>query len=213
MSKYALRHTKNYFANMTGVDDQFGRILKALEKQGLDKNTIVLFMSDHGDCVGIHNEVSKNNHYEESMHVPFIVRWPEQIKPRHDDLLNSAPDIYPTLLGLLEFNQDIPPEVEGSDYSNIMTGKGAQPQRPSSQLYLKMDFKKLEEGRRGVRTHRYKLMIDNVTQETVLYDLQKDPFELNNIANQEKAVVNELVEQQLDPWLKRTNDPWVLPEK
>ena len=50
---------------ISGVDDQFGRIMATLKSQGLEKNTVVLFASDHGNCLGIHDEISKNNHYEE----------------------------------------------------------------------------------------------------------------------------------------------------
>jgi arylsulfatase A-like enzyme len=79
---------------ITGVDEQFGRILNVLKKTGLEKNTIVLFSSDHGNCLGIHDQISKNNHYEESMRIPFIIRWPGKINPRQDKLLISTPDVF-----------------------------------------------------------------------------------------------------------------------
>jgi arylsulfatase A-like enzyme len=68
------RHVRNYYAMISGVDAQFGRILDALEKEGLAEKTIVLFTSDHGNCLGIHGEGTKNNPYEESVRVPFLVR-------------------------------------------------------------------------------------------------------------------------------------------
>ena len=83
----------------------------------------LLFTSDHGNCLGIHDKISKNNHYEESMRVPFLIRWPEHIQPRIDDLLISTPDFAPTLLGLMGFDEDIPPETDGIDYSSLfLTG-------------------------------------------------------------------------------------------
>ena len=60
---------RNYFAQVTGVDDQFGRILVALKAMGLEEDTIVVFTSDHGNCLGCHDQVTKNVHYEESMRV------------------------------------------------------------------------------------------------------------------------------------------------
>ncbi len=87
MSELARNHTKNYFAMITGVDEQFGRIVEALEAEGLSEDTIVLFTSDHGNCLGTHGQVSKNNHYEESMRVPFLIRWPGRIPSRRDGLL------------------------------------------------------------------------------------------------------------------------------
>ena len=86
------KQIRNYYAMITGVDEQFGRILNVLKKTGLEKNTIVLFSSDHGNCLGIHDQISKNNHYEESMRIPFIIRWPGKINPRQDKLLISTPD-------------------------------------------------------------------------------------------------------------------------
>ena len=88
-------------AMVTGVDAQFGRILSGQDELDLTDDTSVLFTSDHGDCLGSHEEVSKNNHFEESLRVPFLIRWPGRIPARPDDLLLSVPDIYPTVLELL----------------------------------------------------------------------------------------------------------------
>ena len=71
---YYRANIRNYFAMVTGVDCQFGRILEALDDAGLADDTIVVFTSDHGNCLGIHDEISKGNHYEESVRVPFIIR-------------------------------------------------------------------------------------------------------------------------------------------
>ena len=92
------------------------RILQALKDSGLDKNTIVIFTSDHGDCLGRHNEISKNNIYEESIIIPFIIRWPGHIKPGKDDLLLSTPDITPTILAHYGFKKFIPKVSMDSDY-------------------------------------------------------------------------------------------------
>ena len=210
MSQLALSQTRNYFASITGVDDQFGRILRALEKEGLKDNTIVLFTSDHGNCVGTHDEKTKNVHYEESMRVPFLLRWPGKIVPRRDDLLISSPDIYPTLLDMMGFSSDIPSEVEGASHaSRILTGEGSQ---PSSQLYMWIESSDRSHGRRGVRTVRWKLMIETARgnkRTSVLHDLQNDPFERVNIAEQHPEVVGQLIESELIPWLEKTKDPWI----
>ena len=81
-----------YFASVTGVDRAFGQILDALKELGLDKNTIVVFASDHGETMcSQHTEDPKNSPYSESMNVPFLVRFPDKIKPRVDDLMLSSP--------------------------------------------------------------------------------------------------------------------------
>ena len=213
-ARLARRQIKNYFAMISGVDDQFGRILGALKEAGLEEDTIVVFTSDHGNCLGCHEQVSKNVHYEESMRVPFLIRWPGRIAPRRDDLLLSTPDLYPTLLDLMGFAGDIPATVQGSSRASILLkGRG---ERPASQLYLWVPYGMPSLGRRGVRTHRYTLMIskpdnkpDNQSVETVLHDNQSDPFQLENIAKERPEVVRELVGKELHPWLEKTGDPWL----
>lgn len=210
--RLARRHMKNYLAQVTGVDDQFGRILGALEEAGLEEDTIVVFTSDHGNCLGSHEEVSKNNPYEESMRIPFIIRWTGTIEPRHDDLLLSVPDLYPTLLELMGLSEDIPSEVEGTSRASLLlAGKG---ERPTSQPYLWIPYGQPALGRRGVRTHRYTLSIEkreDGTTSTLLFDNVEDRYQLENLAEARREVVAELMEAELIPWLQKTGDPWSPP--
>ena len=207
---YYRKNIKNYLAMVTGVDEQFGRILEALKKEGIEDNTVVLFLSDHGNCLGIHNQISKNNHYEESMRVPFLLRWPGQIKPRQDDLLLSSPDIFPSLLDLMGFQDQIPTQVQGRSHARLfIEGEG---ERPSSQLYLHIPYGHPASGRRGVRTHTHTLMISRMPDEAeyaVLHDNRKDPYQLKNIATENPSLVQELIRSELTPWLERTRDPWL----
>lgn len=210
MSKLALSQTRNYFANITGVDDQFGRILKALDDTGLKNDTIVLFTSDHGNCVGTHNQATKNNLFEESMLVPFLIRWPGKIKPRQDDLLISSPDIYPTVLELMGLGSSIPAAVQGTSWAQLFaTGKG---ERPTSQMYIKIPFEHQGFGHRGVRTATHKLVMEAMPDKpmkTTLYHLETDPCELKNVASEQPEVVEQLLQTELIPWLKKMNDPWI----
>jgi len=207
---YYRKNIRDYFTMITGVDEQFGRILEALRDEGLERDTIVVFTSDHGNCLGIHNEISKNNPYEESMRVPLIIRWPGKIKPRRDDLLISSPDLYPTLLDLMGFAADIPRQVEGTSFASyIITGEG---DRPASQLYLKPSYAAPAGGLRGVRTLRYKLVVRKSRDNSLtyrLYDRSDDPYEMKNIAGRNPKIVRTLMEEELIPWLKKTRDPWL----
>lgn len=207
---YYRKHIRNYLAMVTGVDDQFGRILTALREQGLEDDTIVVFTSDHGNCLGIHDCVSKNNHYEESLRIPLMIRWPGRIAARRDDLLVSVPDFYPTLMELMGLGEEIPKEVEGVSHAPLLlTGEGA---RPTSQLYLKCLAGQPKWGRRGVRTERHTLMINKMPDqpvEYVLHDNIEDRFQLKNIADAQKEVVDRLVNEELNPWLRKTRDPWL----
>ena len=220
--RYYRQHIKNQLAMVTGVDEQFGRILDGLKDLGLADNTIVVFTSDHGDNLGKHGQISKTNPYEESMNIPFIIRWPETLAPRYDkELLLSVPDVYPTLLDLMGFKKDIPDQVEGQSFADyLVTGKG---DLPASQLYIIIrgdhlvqagkEYYKDELGydERGVRTERYTLMIDKKPQgetNVFLWDRVEDPFQMRNLAEERPEVVKELYETELLPWLERSGDPW-----
>ncbi|MBI1369003.1 MAG: sulfatase-like hydrolase/transferase [Planctomycetes bacterium] len=207
---YYRKNIRNYYAMMSGVDEQIGRILAALDDAGLSENTIVMFSSDHGNCLGIHDEIAKSNRFEEAMRIPLFIRWTGTLSPRHDDLLISVPDFYPTLLSLMGLRDAIPDAVQGVDRSTILkTGRG---DRPAAQLYFRMTYQNLARGERGVRTHQYKLVIDHPLKDgeatTCLYDLKADPYELKNLAAENPQIVQQMTDQLLMPELKRIGDPW-----
>lgn len=206
----AQENTRDYFASISGVDEQFGRIVQAIDDAGLKEDTIVVFTSDHGDCLGTHGQVSKNNPFEESMRVPFMIRWPGKIKARQDPLLLSTPDLYPTLLDLMGFGDQVPDSVHGKSHASIFRGERGE--RPNSQLYLRIPSEAPEFGTRGVRTHRFKLIMEASNSQPLkrsLYDLVEDPYELNDISEQSEDIVAELIEMELKPWLVKTDDPWI----
>ncbi len=207
--KLARSQIKNYFAMVTGVDDQFGRILNALRQEGLEQDTIVVFTSDHGNCLGSHEQPTKNVHYEESMRVPFLIRWPSKIKPRRDPLLLSTPDIYPTLLDLMGFAFDVPEGVQGVSHADLFTtGRG---RRPTSQLYMWVPVGQPAWGRRGIRTERYTFVITKSPKtpvRTVLHDNRNDPYQLENVAANRPEIVKQLT-AELEQWLRRNGDPWL----
>jgi len=208
-SKLFREGIKGYFAMVTGVDDQFGRILETLERNDLDKNTIVLFLSDHGELLGSHDLRGKSYWYEESMRIPLIIRYPEKIKPRHDDLLISVPDIFPTFLSILGLQHQIPNDVMGTDFSDYLyTGKG---NKPSSQIYMFVDdIYKPKLGKRGARTKEFTFAITKNEDEEkkYLFDNINDPFQLNNIADSNSVLVDDML-VELKSWQIKLNDPWI----
>ncbi len=203
------KNIKDYYSAITGVDEQFGRILKALQDAGLDDNTIVVFTSDHGDCMGIHNEITKNNPYEESMRVPLLIRFPGKIKPHTDDILLSTTDIYPTLLGLMGYASAIPKTVDGENLAGYLTtGKGS---KPGSQWYMRISDANASLGLRGVRTERYTFVIDQQKENqrsVLLFDREKDPYQMKNLAGQNPVLEKELT-LKLREWLEKYQDPWI----
>jgi len=202
----AKNHVKNYFAAVTGTDEQFGRILDVLKEQRLEDNTLVVFTADHGEMMGSHNRMHKSVPYEESIGIPFIIRWPGRISARKDNLLLSPADIMPSLIGLMGLAQSLPNDVEGSDYSGIMLGRSGT--RPTSALYLNCAGQ--NGGRRGLRTHRYTFAISRQKDgknEVLLFDNKNDPYQLYNIAKSGPEVVRRLT-GELNQWLRKTKDPW-----
>ena len=204
---HAKRAVRGYFAMVTGVDEQLGRMLACLKDEGLEDDTIVVFTSDHGEMMGSHNRMAKSVWYEESIGIPFIIRWPGNIEPGRDDLLLSVPDYMPTLLGLMGLSDEVPSGVEGTDYSAALVGQRVE--RPTSAPYLNMRDGGDEYGARGLRTHRHTFVVRRTkeAEETILYDNEKDRYQLENIADRNAALVLEL-RRELNGWLRRAGDEW-----
>jgi len=204
----ARRWVRHYFAAVTGIDEQFGRILLALDDAGLRDDTIVVFTADHGEMMGSHGRMHKDVIYDESFLVPFLIRWPGRLPARRDDLLLSVPDIMPTLLTLAGLRRAVPPEVDGRDRSDIFLGKPGD--RPESALYLAPKLDAPRRGKRGIRTHRWAYVVDRDATESdpkLLFDCLEDPYQLRNVAAERPEAVREL-EATLRDWLARTGDPW-----
>ncbi|MFC5683674.1 sulfatase [Flavobacterium sp. GCM10022190] len=207
------KDVRYYYANITGVDEQIGRILQGLKNQKLDDNTIVVIMADHGNCLGKHSEVSKNNIFEESLRIPFIVNWKGHIKPRMDNtFLGSLPDIYPTLLDLMGLKDKTPENLDGKSYAQYyLKGKGKQPKEQYILGAIISNNVNMNTGFRGIRNTDYKLAFvkKKNKSEYVLYDLKADPFELNNIYNPNLPIVKQL-QASLKKWIKETGDGFVI---
>ncbi|MFZ7235567.1 sulfatase [Avibacterium gallinarum] len=206
---YGPQYFKEYLAMVSGVDEQFGRILAELDKQGLADNTLVVFFSDHGCCMGSHGAPTKNNIYEESMRVPMMFRLPGKIPAGVNESLMSAPDIYPTILDLLGFKDSIPDSVEGVSLAEqVLYDKGIS---PTSQLYLFVPYGQPSFGRRGVRTKTHTLEVDRQDGEPLkykLFDNVADPYQMKNIADSNPELVQKLIKEELLPWLEKTGDSW-----
>jgi arylsulfatase A-like enzyme len=205
---YYRNYIRKYYAMITGVDEQFGRILQTLEAQGLSQDTLVVFTSDHGNCLGIHDHISKGNAYEESLRVPFLIRWPGHIPSRQDPLLLSAPDIYPTLIELMGFGTLIPERVEGTSFARLFLGE--EMVRPTSAPYMQIPYNRPSQGERGLRTGQHTLVrrrIDGKPDEVSLFDNLSDPYQMENIAGLQPDLVAALT-AEMQAWLTCIHDPW-----
>ena len=190
---------------------------------GLDKNTVVIFASDHGETMcSQRTDDPKNSPYSESMNIPFLVRFPGKIQPRVDDLLLSAPDIMPTVLGLCGLGDSIPSEVQGRNFAPFFFDEKAEIVRPAGALYIQnLDGEKDKDGlvqsyfpsSRGIKTARYTLAlyIDRETKQlkkSLLFDDVNDPYQLNNLPLDENKEVVEQLYREMGAMLKEIDDPW-----
>jgi hypothetical protein len=108
------------------------------------------------------------------------------------------------------FSADVPSNVQGTSYARLF--RGEKMERPSSQLYMRMSPGQPSRGSRGIRTHRFTLVIERQRGEAelvILHDNKLDPYQLRNMANERPDMVAQLTDEELNPWLKRTRDPWL----
>ncbi len=195
--------TAKYYAMITALDDNISRLTAAIKEAGIEDNTIVVYTSDHGDMIGSHNQQAKQRPWEESCHVPFIMRYPGRIKAgiKTDVLMNSV-DIMPTLLGLM--GAPIPKGVQGVDLSAFPLGKGGKEPESVFLQDIMPCGQAVQTGItewRGVRTKRY-TYARHRDKGWVLYDNQVDPYQKNNLIDKPEAKdIQAKLEEELQGWL------------
>ena len=145
---------RGYYAHVSSLDDQLGRLWRAMVEDGLMENTIFCFTSDHGDMLGSQNVQTKQHPWDESILVPFVLTAPAQSEPgmRIVKPFNVV-DILPTLLGLAEV--PVPATVEGLDHSPEIRGDPFEGNEASFIMSIAPFSDPRLEPWRGVRTGRY----------------------------------------------------------
>ena len=171
------RHIAEYYAIITHMDAQIGRVLSALKETGQAKNTIIVLAGDNGLAVGRHGLLGKQNLYEHSVHVPLIMSGPSIPKGQKRDAFCYLLDVFPTLCDLA--GVPIPGSVEGRNLAGIISRK----RKIRDTLFFA--YKDIQ---RGVRDERYKLIeyVVKGKRTTQLFDLQADPWEINNLTDNPK---------------------------
>jgi len=229
-SKQALEEFhQGYYAHIRAVDREFGRLLKALDETGQAEDTIVIFSSDHGEMAGSHGRMYKQVPFEESIRVPFFVRYPGVTpQSKSSDVLFSSIDIYPTVCGLAGL--PVPAHARGRDFSPIMKGHtGPDPDvvflmngdhvvaRPAPGEQGEGEASAEANGGghrpsmfRGLRTktHTYAVAHDG---RWILFDNRKDPYQLHNLIGDpaQKPLIAHF-DTLLAEWLKQASDPFDL---
>ena len=186
----ARRMMAAYYAEIELIDAQVGRMLKALEESGQRENTIVIFMSDHGQTLGDHGLLNLGcRFYEGAVHVPLIISWPGRFEEGlRSSALVELTDIAPSLFDAVGL--EIPENTQGKSLLPILTGRAD----PS----VHRDFVRSEYHDALDRPHashanmiydgRYKLAVYHGHRIGELYDLRQDPHEFDNLWNDPEAL-------------------------
>jgi len=207
----AQKTTAGYYAHITALDTCIGKLMDTLKTHGLDRNTIVVFTSDHGDMLHSRGMLKKQRPWDEAIRVPFLLRCPTTWSngPRTIDAPIGTPDIMPTILGLSGI--EIPDTCEGQDLSQEVLGKKQAPEDRAALILCPSPFgqwTRRSGGReyRGIRTRRYTYARD-LDGPWLLYDNQEDPFQLNNLVDDPASSgLRERLDAQLQSLLKQTGD-------
>jgi arylsulfatase A-like enzyme len=175
------RYMQDYLATIQSVDDNVGRLLKFLDANGLSKNTVVIYTSDQGFFLGDHGLFDKRFMYEESLRMPFLVRWPAAIKAGTTaDAMALNVDFAPTFLDLARL--PVPAELQGRSLAPVLRGRTPPDWRTS--MYYRYYHDPGDHNTRahyGVRTSTHKLIYFWKKDQWELFDLVNDPHEMNNL--------------------------------
>lgn len=202
------RYIKDYLRSVASVDDNIGRVLDYLKKEGLEENTLVVYSSDQGFYLGEHGWFDKRWMYEESLHTPLIVRWPGVVKAgtENKDLVLNL-DLAETFLEAA--GVAVPAEMQGRSLLPLL--KGSTPQNWRQDIYY--HYSEYPRPHRvphhfGVRNGQYKLIYYYKLNEWELFDLKKDPQELKSqYANPAYAAIVKQLKTRLHSLQAQYKDP------
>ena len=222
LRKWAYQHyIKDYLRVVASIDDNVGRVLDYLDEAGLSENTIVVYTSDQGFFLGDHGWYDKRFMYEESLRMPFVVRYPREIQAGSvsEDIVTNV-DFAPLFLELA--GVDIPEAFQGRSFRRVLHGEAPLdwPEAMYYRYWMHAAHHNVA-AHYGIRTKRYKLIyyyfdgcgqegaigatgsdarlaaIHNREPEWELFDLEADPYELRNVYGKSEYadVVSELTER------------------
>lgn len=190
-----------YYAMITHLDEQIGRVLAALKEAGHDQDTIVVFGGDNGLAVGQHGLFGKQNCYEHSLRVPLAIAGPGIAAGERRDAFVYHLDIFPTVCDLA--GVPAPATVEGKSLAGVLRDKSATVRDSIYAGYTGL--------MRSVRDERFKLIRYTVKSErhVQLFDLKNDPWETKNLAD-DPAMAKQVaaLDARMAAWRKQTDDPW-----
>ena len=187
-----------YYGLVTHLDEQVGRILAALKDSPHASNTLVVYTADHGLAMGSHGLLGKQNVYEQSMRCPLVLRGPGVPKGKASDGYTYVHDLYATLCDMADI--DVPDGIDSRSLVPVIQG--------SSKKVRDSNFLPFQDNQRAVSDGRWKLHIYPQINHRLLFDLSKDPHELNNLAAApDHRLELQKMEALMEAWRKRLGDP------
>ena len=205
----------DYVRTVAGIDDNLGRLLEYLEQAGLAENTVVVYTSDQGYFLGEHNLFDKRFMLEESLRMPFIIRYPQEIEPGTvvSDMVTNV-DFAELFLDYA--GADIPASMEGRSFRPVLRGETPEDWPEDIYYHYWTPHEPVRPSHYGARTERYKLIYyyglvrdegrapENCWE---FYDLQEDPHELRNqVAEPEHAETIKQLRLRLEAIRQETGD-------
>lgn len=196
----------NYYGLVKEIDDWVGKMLSKLEELGLDDNTMIIFCSDHGEMLGSHGMREKNVFYEESAHIPLMVKVPGKVQEKTVvDGYVSLIDLYPTILDYLNVKKQ---PCDGKSLRGLIEGTDKE---HGKYVVTEWDYRGDVNPNYMIVKDGWKMMIPYSTTSTVinaLYNLNEDPYEMTNLIgnNPEKAKYKEKTEELRKYLLEWLND-------
>ncbi|WP_353565315.1 sulfatase/phosphatase domain-containing protein [Haloferula sargassicola] len=177
------RFIGDYLKCVAAVDENVGRVLDYLDSHGLAENTIVIYASDQGFYLGEHGWFDKRWMFEESLKMPFLIRWPGVVKPgtRSQAMIQNI-DYAPTFLEAA--GVEVPADIQGRSLLPVLENAGRAPSGWRDAIYYAYyENAAVHEVpvHDGIRTGRAKLMYFPRTREWQLFDLEKDPHEMRSV--------------------------------
>jgi arylsulfatase A-like enzyme len=169
----------NYYGLIKEIDDWMGKILDKLDEHGLAENTLIIFTSDHGEMLGAHGMREKNVFYEESSHIPLLVRFPSEIdaETKVEEYV-SLVDLFPTILDYLSIEQH---PSDGKSLRGLIEGTNTN---HGEYVVTEWDYRGDVESNYMIVKDGWKLIIPYSKESkalNALYNLNEDPFEMNNL--------------------------------
>lgn len=196
-----------YLETLLAVDESVSKVIDWVKAQGLENNTMIVYMGDNGFSFGEHGLIDKRHAYDESMRVPLLVWAPGLVQPHSviDQVIMNV-DLAPTFLELAGIAK--PAQMQGYSFTDILKGKKMEWKRKNVfyEYYWEAAFPQTPT-MFAIRTDRYKYITYNgIWDINELYDLQEDPYEMNNLIRDGKYRSTGLeLKAELFKWLQETN--------